>query len=353
MRTHASVIDINENALRHNIRRVHEIAPQTKILAMLKANAYGHGIVTVAKALPEVDAFGVACLAEALRLREANVSNRIVLMRGVLTKEELAIAQQYRIELVIHLIEQIELLEQQLLTTPLTVWLKINTGMNRLGVDVKDVPAAYQRLTRLPISKPLHVLTHFACADEMANPMTETQMNRFTELTRELSAEKSLANSAGILAWPNSHADWVRPGLMLYGVSPFENRCGLDHGLQPVMTWQSTLIAVRMQQRGDVIGYGSTWCCPYEGLVGIVGVGYADGYPRHVKSGAAVLINNERVNLIGRVSMDMLAVDLRSQPYVKPGNVVTLWGEGLPIEHIAANTATNAYELLCNTRMRS
>jgi alanine racemase len=349
MNTHPSVIHINESALKHNLKRVRNFAPRSKVLAMLKANAYGHGLLQVAKALADADAFGVACLAEAIRLREAKVANRIVLMRGVFTTEELVLAQYYQIELVIHQLDQVALLEQSPVSS-LPLWLKVNTGMNRLGLSPENLKEAYQRLQK--ISAHIQIMTHFACADEMGNPLTAKQIKEFASLTSDYPVEKSLANSAGIVAWPESHADWVRPGLMLYGVSPIENKVGRNYGLQPVMTWQSELIALRQQRQGDAVGYGSSWTCPYDGLIGVVGVGYADGYPRHAKSGTPIEINHKQVSLIGRVSMDMLAIDLRTQPQVKIGDVVTLWGDSLPIEHVALHTASNAYELLCNARVR-
>lgn len=346
-------IIIDSQALQHNYQRVHALAPTSSMLAMVKANGYGHGIANVARALPKVDAFGVACLIEALHLRQANISQRIVLMPGVMSKEELDIALQYNIELVVHQKSQLELLEQQALVQPIHVWLKINTGMNRLGFSPEEAIDVYQRLQKNPqIIKPLKIFTHFASSELVNGQMTVEQMKSFYHITQHFNGELSLANSGAILAWPESHADWIRPGLLLYGASPLPDKTGLDHDLKPVMTWCAKLIAVHQRHKGDAIGYNSQWVCPEDMLVGVVGVGYGDGYPLHAQNGTPVLVNGKIVPLAGRVSMDMLTVDLRTQPNAKTGDDVVLWGKGLPVEIVARYATTSAYELLCNARVR-
>lgn len=354
MKLHCSQISIDVDALQHNFKRLKIIAPNSRILAMLKANAYGHGLLRVAQALPQADAFGVACLVEGIKLRQADILQRIVVMRGVLNEEELLIANQYQLDIVIHQFKQISLLEQQQLQFPLNIWLKINTGMNRLGFMPHEVSEAYERLMSLNnINKPLHFITHFACSDEIMRPaITREQFELFNHATVNMLGYKSLANSAAILSWPETHADWIRPGLMLYGISPFPTKCGAEQMLEPVMTWSSNLIAIRHQRKGDYIGYGGDYVCPEDMLIGVVGIGYGDGYPRHAKTGAPVLVNGQRVQLVGRVSMDMLMVDLHTQPRAKIGDPVILWGKDLPIEEVAQHTASNVYELVCSVHTR-
>jgi len=334
----------------HNLQRVKEIAPGSAVLAMVKANAYGHGLTRIALALSDADAFGVACVEEGLQLREAGVTRPIVLMEGLFQSEELAYVERERFTLVVHHPEQVAMLEKHTQQQPISVWMKINTGMNRLGFDFSQVQTIHQRLMNCKaVSKPIGLMTHFAKADSQDKTITLQQIEKFMAITAHLPGPRSLANSPGILAYPTAHADWVRPGLMLYGASPFAETVGLEYGLQPVMTLSSSLIAVYPAVKGSEIGYGGTWICPEDMLMGVVGIGYGDGYPRHAENGTPVLVNGKVCPLIGRVSMDMLAVDLRSQPNAKVGDPVILWGAGLPVEVIAKHSGTVAYELL--TRM--
>jgi alanine racemase len=341
-----SVLKINETALARNFNIIQAIAPQSKILAMIKANAYGHGLVRTAKVLSEAAGFGVACLDEAVQLRKAGITQKIVVMRGVFNQTELALANQLKVDLVIHCFLQFELLSKQ------THWLKINTGMNRLGFSQDELPQVWEKLKNISPAD-IILFTHFSSAEELSPVVTLSQIQQFEEITQGLKQEKSLANSAGILNFKESHQSWIRPGLLLYGVSPLENKTGSDFDLDPVMTWQSQLIAVRMQKKGDRVGYNGRYICEENMPIGIVGAGYADGYPRHAKNGTPVLVNGSEVSLTGRVSMDMLAVDLRKAPQAKTGDRVILWGEGLPVEKVAGYTASNVYELLCNARSRS
>jgi alanine racemase len=258
------------------------------------------------------------------------ITQKIVLMRGVYHQTELALANELKLDLVIHQKDQLNLLSNQ------THWIKINTGMNRLGFTPDEIPEVYSKLK----NNDLILMTHFSNAEELDNPITSKQIESFNKITKDYSCPKSLANSAGILNWKESHQNWIRPGLFLYT------------GLKSVMTWQSQLIAIRYQKKGDAIGYNGAYICEENMPIGIVGVGYGDGYPRHAKNGTPVLINDVEVPLSGRVSMDMLAVDLRNVSSAKIGDKVTLWGEGLPVEKIAKYTATNAYEFLCNARLR-
>lgn len=340
-------------ALRHNWQQVKMLAPKSAILAMIKANAYGHGAVQIAKTLDKTEGFGVASCEEALQLRDAGIQQSIILMTGVRTAEELKFAEKWQLDTVVHHVSQLELLQKVSLSHPITVWLKIDTGMHRLGIPLSQAESVYQALMQLAsVTKPIHLMTHLADADDIQKTTTQLQINDFKKVTANFSGPKSMANSAGILAWPETHQDFVRPGIMLYGVSPLLGQIGSAHQLQPVMTLTSRLIAVNQLRRGDHVGYGGTWTCPEDMSVGVVAIGYGDGYPRHAKNGTPVLINGVICPLAGRVSMDMITVDLRPLPTAKVGDVVTLWGEGLPAELVAKSAETIAYELFCNISSR-
>lgn len=343
-------LTIDLEAIRHNLRRVRTIAPRSKVMAMVKANAYGHGAVRVAKALSDADALGVASIDEAIQLREAGMTQPIVLMEGLFYPAELAEAAHHQLTLVVHHWAQVEMLEQAKINHEFTLWLKVNSGMNRLGLLPADAEDAYRRLMQLKlVKKPIGLMTHFAEADALDHRATVDQMHVFNLATRHLSGPRSLANSAGILGWPDTHADWVRPGLMLYGASPFANQTGQDFDLRPAMTLNSQLIAVNPISLGNKVGYGGTWTAPEDMLLGVVAVGYGDGYPQYAKNGTPVLVNGVMCPLVGRVSMDMLIVDLRKQPNAKVGDPVLLWGAGLPVERVAKQSHSSAYEIF--TRM--
>lgn len=337
-------------ALRHNVQRVQAMAVGRSIIAMVKANAYGHGIVRIAHALTMVDALGVASLEEGLILRDAGITQPIVLAEGLFNAEELMEAAKHHFTLMVHHLPHVEMLENAKVNEPFKVWLKINTGMHRLGISPAQLPEIYQRLSAAPaVQKPIGLMTHFAEADAPDSEATTQQLNLFNEVTAAYSGPRSLANSAAIIAWPATHGDSVRPGLMLYGASPFAGKTGLDHQLKPVMTLWSRLIALTHVEKGGKIGYGGTWTAPENMTIGVVGVGYGDGYPQFAQNGTPVLVNGVECPLVGRVSMDMLTVDLRNIPNAQIGDPVVLWGEGLPVERIAAMSQTSAYEIL--TRM--
>jgi alanine racemase len=344
---------INLSALRHNLQRVRELAPRARIMAVVKANAYGHGIAQVARALSGTDAFAVACLEEALEIRYAGLAHPIILLEGVFRAAELEEAARNGCELVVHDSSQLALLEESLLQHNLGIWLKIDTGMHRLGFPSSMAHALWQRLCAArAVRNPVRLMTHLACADETANPRTQLQMETFATATAGIQTERSVANSAGILAWPDSHADWVRPGILLYGASPFPGRCGVQEGLTPAMTMSTTLISVQRVNKGEAVGYGGAWVAPEDMHIGIAAIGYGDGYPRHAPNGTPVLVNGVRASLVGRVSMDMIAVDLRGLPRAQTGDPVTLWGRDLPIEEIARAAGTIPYELLCGVTQR-
>ncbi|KPK40724.1 MAG: alanine racemase [Gammaproteobacteria bacterium SG8_47] len=344
---------ISLSALQHNLRAVREAAPQARVMAVVKADGYGHGICSVARGLESADGFAVACMDEAVGLREAGFSKPITVLGGFSTARELDVVRSNALDVVVHHESQLTLLEGAAIGDPIVVWLKIDTGMHRLGFGIDAARAAYERLRNCrAVVQPVRLLTHLACADDRDDPTTAIQLQEFARVSAASSVPRSIANSGGILGWPDSHADWVRPGIMLYGVSPFCRGIGAELGLRPVMTLRSELIAVNRQARGARIGYGGTWQCPEDMPVGVVAIGYGDGYPRHASSDTPILVNGKRVALIGRVSMDMVTVDLRTQPQAHPGDPVVLWGDGLPVEEVAASAGTIAYELLCGVTRR-
>ncbi|MDO9162183.1 MAG: alanine racemase [Methylococcaceae bacterium] len=351
--TPAAYAVLNLDAVQHNLAKVRDIAPNAKIMAVIKANGYGHGLLRIAEALQGVDAFAVARVDEGIRLRKAGFQNRIAVLEGFTCCEELDDFLEYRLDAIVHCDLQIELLAARNEYEQLAVWLKLDSGMNRLGFKAKEFAAAYQRLEQCPIIKrPINLITHFANADDKNDPKTQQQIDCFNTLTASYPGERSMANSAGILGWPSSITDWVRPGVLLYGISPFADITGDELGLKPVMELHSRLIAVKQLEQGDSVGYSGSWICQQPTTLGVVAIGYGDGYPRYAKIGTPVLVNGQRVPLIGRISMDMLTVDLASQPQAKPGDPVTLWGNGLPIEEIARCADTIPYTLVCGITPR-
>lgn len=346
-------VSINLHALRHNLQRVREAAPGSRVMVAVKANGYGHGLSRVAKALTGADAFGVASLGEAVQLREGGIKKTITLLEGFFHSDELPDIVHHDLEVVLHHPHQLSLLEQSKLSKPIKVWLKIDSGMHRLGFSSDEIEQQWQRLGALGNRiNFLGFMTHLANADDRTDQTTIRQLSAFSAATMGLPGQRSIANSAAILGWPESHTDWVRPGIMLYGVSPFINGRGEQEKLLPVMTLESEIIAVNRLKKGDAVGYGGTWVCPEAMPVGVVAVGYGDGYPRHAPSGTPVLVNGRRVPLIGRVSMDMITVDLREQTETTIGDPVVLWGDGLPVEEIAEAAGTISYELLCSVTQR-
>ncbi len=320
--------------------------------AAVKAEGYGHGLVRVARTL-DADTFAVACIEEALTLREAGIDRPILLLEGVFEAAELPLCARHGLEIAVHHPEQVRLLETTRLERPLRIWLKIDTGMHRLGLGPETVSAVWRRLSDCPAVRPdIGLMSHLARADERDCAYTLRQLRTFEAATAGLPGERSLANSAGILGWPPTHFDWVRPGIMLYGASPFVDGLAADEDLRPVMTLQTRLIAINRLRKGEPVGYGGTWTCPEDMDVGVAAVGYGDGYPRHAPSGTPVLLNGRLGTLIGRVSMDMITLDLRQHPEARIGDSVVLWGEGLPVERIAQTAGTISYTLLCGVTAR-
>lgn len=344
---------IDTSALVHNLSRVRLMAPNSRVLAVIKADGYGHGLLSVAHALCDADGFAVARLVEAQRLRAAGFTQRIVLLPGVVDAQELALAAQLALDITIHHRAQVELLEQAPRGLRVNAWLKIDSGMHRLGLCPAAVVAIHARLSRCDVlGEPLRVMTHLADADDTSKNTTTQQIATVRECSAALNVELSIANSAGVMAWPDAHADWVRPGIMLYGVSPFASTCGIDHELRPAMTLSTRLFAVNDIAADAAIGYAGTYTTPEAMAVGAAAVGYADGYPRHVPNGTQVLVDGQSVPLAGRVSMDTITLDLRAHSTARIGSKVVVWGDGLPVETVARSAGTIGYELLCRVGSR-
>ncbi|MCO6441807.1 MAG: alanine racemase [Nitrococcus mobilis] len=342
---------VDLGALRHNLAVARQSAPGARVIAVLKANGYGHGLLQAAAALAQADAFAVSCMTEASRLRLAGYRHRIILLAGYFERDELPLFDRYALDPVIHAEWQMALLERSALYRPLDVWLKVDTGMHRLGFPAGQVREVYQRLRSMPSVASIRFMTHLARADNRRDPTTRVQLEAFEAACQGLPGERSIANSAATLAWPQTHAQWVRPGIMLYGCSPFID--GLESpALRPVQTLEARLLAINYHRQGDLIGYGGIYACPETMPVGVVSIGYGDGYPRHAPSGTPLLVAGREVSLVGRVSMDMLCVDLRSAPHARVGDPVVLWGEDLPVERVAERCGTIAYELLCKLTSR-
>jgi alanine racemase len=342
-------------ALAHNLARLRARAPKSKVMAVVKANAYGHGAIAVARALAlaGADAFAVARVDEGVALRAAGVSQRVAVLQGFGCAGELELHSRHGLEPVVHSEAQVDLLESAMLERPVAVWLKLDSGMHRLGLSAEEFDACHRRLGLCrSVRQPPFLMTHLANADATADPATGRQLDLFRGNAAALPGERSIANSAGLLAWESALAEWVRPGIALYGVSPFPQRTGPEDGLRPVMTLRSRLIAVKPLKAGDAVGYGGDWVCRHDTRMGVAAIGYGDGYPRHARPGTPVLVRGRRLPLIGRVSMDMITLDLAECPEAAAGDEVTLWGEGLPVEEIARHADTIPYVLLCNVTPR-
>jgi len=362
-RTTRAVIDLS--ACRHNLQQAKLAAPDSRLIAVIKANAYGHGMLNIAHALNETDMFAVARVEEAVMLRESGIKKPILLLEGFTSEAELILVSRYDLDCVVHHESQIQILEKSNSKTSneikINAWLKIDTGMHRLGFVIEEVESTYKRLSLLnKFKQPLQIMTHLANADDKNDQTTLNQIDIFNQKIETIkkinsdpnTIEFSIANSAGILGWPLSHSNWNRPGILLYGVSPFINELADEHNLKPVMTLKSQIISIKKLNKGEPVGYAGEYICEKNMRIGIVAIGYGDGYPRHAKTGTPVLINNKRSQLLGRVSMDMICVDLTDLNDTKIYDSVTLWGKGLPVEEVAAHAGTIAYDLLCGVTKR-
>ncbi len=339
---------IKLDALRANYQLAKDIA-QGQVVAVLKANAYNHGAVQCARALSrQADAFAVACIEEALELRSHGIEHPIVLLEGFFEPIELDQIQYHLLDTVVHCHEQLAILEHSHITHPIRIWLKMDSGMGRLGFMPHEYQQVWQRLNAMEKVQDIVLMTHLACADEVDIEYTVEQLDVFEKVTLGLPGKRSITNSAGMIAFPRAHGDWNRPGLMLYGISPFPESHAIEQHLKPVMELHSKIISIKDIPAGSSVGYGSNWVASRATRLGIIAIGYADGYPRHAKNNTPVYINGHRVPLIGRVTMDMLTVDLTSLDNPCVGDNVVLWGEQLPIEEVACCADTIPYQLLCN-----
>lgn len=344
---------VDTAALRHNLARVRSLAPGSHVLAVIKANAYGHGIVPAAVALAGADGFAVARLEEGIALRAAGLRHRVVLLEGVFGPDQLQLAAHHDFDIMVHEPEQVALLESARPGRPHRVWLKLDTGMNRLGFKPPQVSAALARLRDCAaVAAPLTLVTHLANADERDEARTLEQIGLFERLLAGVPGERSVANSAGLIGCAAARGGWVRPGLMLYGVSPFAADTGESLGLQPAMTLATRVIAVKELESGERVGYGGTWSATRPTRLAIAAGGYGDGYPRNTPSGTPVLVGGRRASLAGRVSMDMIAIDVTDLPPVAVGDEVMLWGPGVPVEEVAHAAGTIPYELICGVSQR-
>jgi alanine racemase len=352
---------IRLGALKHNLRVIRDAAPGAKVMAVIKANAYGHGMQAVADTLTDTDAFAVARLPEAISLHESGIEKPIVLLAGVLTSIELDEAIQRGLQIVVHCIEQVELLEAAT-NGATTVWLKFDTGMNRLGFSPDGADALIERLRACAAVSELRLMSHLSSADELDNPVNKEQFDRFRSVVEGFDGAVSIANTPATLGcskiseareslgFEGDH--WVRPGLALFGISPFEGQNGRELGLMPVMQFEARLIAIKALREGARVGYQGRYQAQSDSVLGIISAGYGDGYTRHFRTGTPVLINGRRVPLIGNVSMDMIAVDLGYDAGDEVGDIATLWGPELPVEEVALWADAIPYELVCGVMNR-
>lgn len=335
---------IDLSALERNLHAARRLTG-ARIMAVIKANAYGHGLLQAAEALQAADGFALLDIGDAVRLREAGYRQALLLLEGVFRQEDFALLAEYDIAAVLHSPQQLTMLDAYPRRNGLSVWLKVNTGMNRLGFAVAEVPAIMSQLKQHPATRDVTLMTHFADADTARG--VAVQLDQFNTLATSYKVPRSLANSAALLRYPATHADWVRPGIMLYGSSPFAQTSAADLGLRPAMTLTSEIISTTEIHSGEQVGYGGLFRADRNMRIGVVACGYADGYPRHAPTGTPVLVDGQRTRTLGRVSMDMLSVDLSALTGAGVGSRVTLWGEGMPVDEVAQAAGTISYELLC------
>ncbi len=340
-------LTLNPNALSHNLSRVREFAPDSQIMAVIKANAYGHGILAAAAQLQTADMFAVAMAEEAFFLRASGCTKPLLVLHGFFDSQQLKKFSELNISTVVHQQQQLEQLLKCQLSAPLDVWLKVDTGMHRLGVSVEEVETCFAQLNNALNVNKIYIMSHYANADTKNNLLNNNQLDKIIKVNYNIRASCSMANSAAIMRLPKSHFDVVRPGIMLYGSSPFSDASAANLGLQAVMQFESELIAIKPIKRGDAIGYGSTYITDKDLTMGVVAVGYGDGYPRHAKNGTPVWLNGQCCNLLGRVSMDSICVDL-TDVTASIGDRVVLWGTELSVDEVAVASDSLSYELLCN-----
>jgi alanine racemase len=343
---------INLAALKHNLQQVRKLAPNSKVMAVIKANGYGHGIQRAANALSACDAYGVASIDEAITLRQAGFLHRIVLLEGLFSEAEVVQAINHRLDIAVHAFHQLDWLNTLDASQHISIWLKFDTGMHRLGFYPEDSDAIAERLSNLKCSKQIHLMSHFSSADT-DEAFTLKQFNRLLEIDKRFQAPKSIANSAGIQRFPQMHMDWVRPGIMLYGASAGLDGSDETLNLKPAMVLKSKVMNLKWVDAGETVGYGNTWQAEQKTLLAVVAVGYGDGYPRHAPAGTPVWICDHKVPLAGRVSMDMITVDVTEiADQIRMGDEAILWGEGVTVDEVAEKCGTIGYELLCQVTPR-
>lgn len=347
-----TIARIDLAAIRHNLKVIRNLVPDSRVASVVKADGYGHGITRVAGALQGSDLLAVATSSEAAALRKGGWTGRLLMLEGFANIDEFELARSLNAETVVHHYSQMEMLRQRGWTEGKRVWLKLDTGMHRLGFPMQDVRTVFSELESVAGSGAVTLMSHFACADEAANPKTSVQIQRFDNAIQGLDADHSLANSAGILNFPQSHRDLVRPGILLYGISPEPGRPASEIGLRPSMTLSCDLVAINQCHKGETVGYGATYECPEDMRIGVAAIGYGDGYPRHLRNGTPVLVNGRKARLAGRVSMDLITLDLRGHDDAKTGDPVVLWGDGLAVETVAPWADAVPYELICGVTGR-
>jgi alanine racemase len=356
----SAVARIDASALQNNLAQARKAAPGCPVLAVVKANAYGHGLLGVAQVLSRTDALGVSRIEEGVLLRQANIRKPIVILNGFADRRGLEQSIEHRLQPVVHSEFQVALIEAMTGATPgsrLPIWLKVDTGMGRLGINAEQVRQIARRLRSCSmVAENLRLMTHLAWADDLENAATSNQLERFAEAAAGWEGDISIANSAGILGWPQTTRrgpelqytgeNWIRPGLMLYGVSPLLKKSAMELGLRPVMSFETRLIAIRSLKRGSRVGYGGDWIAKRDSKIGVAGAGYADGYPWRLGRGAPVLVNDRLTETVGRVSMDMISIDLTDLQSARVGDRVVLWGVEPQLANLAQLAGTSAYELL-------
>ena len=351
MRPLVATVDLT--AIRHNYALAKRCAPGRRAFAVVKADAYGHGAASVVAALrAEADGFAVCSVEEARVVREQAPEARVLLLEGCFDLEDCRAAMELGLDISVQGAEQAQRLLDCATTRPLNVWLKLDSGMHRLGFDTAELRSWAERLRAAPQVAELNLMSHFACADEHMHQLTERQLESYQGLQDLVFDQRSFANSAAVLTLAPAHMDWLRPGIMLYGASPFAERSAAELGLQPAMTLKAEVIAMHEVPVGESVGYGATWVAQRPSRIGTVSCGYADGYPRHASSGTSVMVRGQRVPLAGRVSMDMLAIDLTDIPDAAIGDAVELWGAQMPVDELAHACGTIGYELLTKVTQR-
>ncbi|QDC80235.1 alanine racemase [Candidatus Methylopumilus universalis] len=336
---------VDQTSLRHNFAIVKQLAPKSKIMSVVKANGYGHGLINVAQGLSESDGFAVLNLNEAIDLREHGFEQDILLLEGAFESYEISIAAKMRFNLVVHNLHQLQMIEKLKLNHPIDIHFKINTGMNRLGFNPKEAKDILKFMKKTSYFKSITLMTHFATADEPRG--VDWQFDVFNDIANDFDFSRSVANSASIINFKNTHLDWVRPGIMLYGASPIAGRKSSALNLKPAMYLKSKIIALQNLSKDDSVGYGETFKAKNDMRIAVVACGYADGYPRHAPSGTPVYVEGKKTSTVGRVSMDMLYIDVTDIPHASISSDVELWGENIPVDDVAEKAGTVGYELLC------